>query len=132
MTNLNKLFSKLNVHLMPMLAVFPSVIYSCDCSLNSFMWSTSGLIWKWPANIVFLQKNTLSHYGLCCIYSRIWFDKILLRILMPHVHVGYVLVIAFLSHPMRFVCHIITQYSIFSFVSERVGIRLLMLISYTW
>lgn len=50
---------------------------------------------------------------------------------MSHVHVGYVLVIAFLSHPMRFVYHIITQYSIFSFVSERVGIRLLMLISYT-
>lgn len=50
---------------------------------------------------------------------------------MFHVHVGYSLVIPFLSHSMRFVCDIITQYPIFSFVSERVSIRLLMLISYT-
>lgn len=50
---------------------------------------------------------------------------------MSHVHVGYILVIPFLSHSMKFVCHIFIQYSIFSFFSERVSIRLLMLISYT-
>lgn len=50
---------------------------------------------------------------------------------MSHVHVGYISVIPFLSHSMRFVCDIIIQYSTFSFVSERVSIRLLMPISYT-